>query len=243
MKVTTYLQETGILDFHHPVFERLGDDRGWPGLDDFHKIQAVHGFVQNEIAFGYNESDDMRASAILKDGYGQCNTKTTLAMALFRKLGIPCRCHGFLVDKSVQRGVINGVLYRLAPRRIIHSWTEIHFQDRWINLEGFILDKGYLQCLQQRFQGIQGPFCGYGVAVNNLQNPPIIWQGEHTYIQHESIVADLGVFDSPDLFYRQHGANLAGMRRLLFKQVVRHMMNRNVRRIRESGKETPCIRT
>ncbi len=238
----TYLQETGILDFSQPVFNRLSDSRGWKGLDPFNKIQAVYDFVQNEIAFGYNESDDIQASSILGDGYGQCNTKTSLSMALFRKLEIPCRFHGFKVDKSVQRGVINGLLYILAPKHIIHSWTEIYFQNRWINLEGLILDKSYLQNLQHRFQSFKGPFCGFGVAAENLQNPPIDWQGDHTYIQDQSIVLDLGLYDSPDVFYRQHGTNLRGIRRSMFKHVARHIMNRNVKRIRESGKEATCTK-
>ncbi|MBI5590092.1 MAG: transglutaminase domain-containing protein [Deltaproteobacteria bacterium] len=238
-----YLRETEILDFNQPEFNRLSDGRGWMKLDPYNKIRVVYEFVQNEIAFGYNASDDIRASRIFRDGYGQCNTKTALSMALFRKLEIPCRFHGFMVDKSVQRGVISGVLYLLAPRRIIHSWTEVYFQDRWVNLEGFILDKSYLQSLQHRFQRIKGPFCGYGVAAKNLQNPQVDWQGDHTYIQNESIVLDLGVFDSPDDFYRQHGANLRGVRGLLFKYGVRRIMNRNVQRIRKSGKEISCPRT
>ncbi len=233
-----YLQETPILDFHQPVFNKLIKGRDWTERDLFAKIQAVYDFVQNEIVFGYNESDDSRASRILQDGYGQCNTKTSLAMALFRKLKIPCRFHGFMVDKSVQRGVVDGLLYQLAPQQIIHSWTEIHFKNRWINLEGFILDRPYLRSVQQRFQNIKGAFCGYGVAADNLHNPPVAWQGDHTYIQNRSIVQDLGIFDAPDDFYQQYGTNLTGVRRFLFQYLVRHLMNRNVGCIRASGKET-----
>ncbi len=39
----------------------------------------------------------------MKDGYGQCNTKGTLFMALFRSVDIPCRFHGFTIDKKLQK--------------------------------------------------------------------------------------------------------------------------------------------
>jgi len=50
----------------------------------------------------------------------------------------------------------------------------------------------------------------------------------HTYIQKTGIDHDFGVFDSPDAFYEKHGANLSGLRRLLFVWMVRHMMNATI---------------
>ncbi len=46
---------------------------------------------------------------------------------------------------------------------------------------------------------------------------------------------DLGVFDAPDAFYGRHGTNLAGWKRWLFENRVRHIMNRNVARIRDGS--------
>jgi hypothetical protein len=41
--------------------------------------------------------------------------------------------------------------------------------------------------------------------------------------------------DDPDAFYARCGANLSGPKRWVFERIVRHMMNRNVDRIRRSG--------
>jgi len=71
--------------------------------------------VRDEIAVGYNESDDLIASRVLADGIGQCNTTGTLLMALLRAVGIPCRFHGFTIDKALQKGAITGFAYWLAP--------------------------------------------------------------------------------------------------------------------------------
>jgi hypothetical protein len=226
------LAVTPLLDFQHPALQQLIDERGWHDLLEFERIGAVYDFVRNDIAFGYNQSDDLPASHVLADGIGQCNTKGTLLMALLRAVGIPCRFHGFTIDKALQRGAITGLAYLLAPRNIIHSWVEIHFDGRWINLEGFILDAHYLASLQRRHPAATR-FCGYGAATPNLANPAVEWKGADTYIQKDGINHDYGCFDSPDVFYSRYGSNLSGFKRWLYQCVVRHWMNRNVANLRQ----------
>ena len=121
--------------------------------------------------------------------------------------------------------------YRLAPRRIIHSWVEVAYDGRWVALEGFILDERYLGSLQRRFAGAKR-FCGFGAATPDLQAPGVEWRGDDTFIQRDGIVDDFGVFDDPDAFYARHGANLSGLKRWLFVHVMRQGMNRNVARVR-----------
>ena len=230
------LTPTNLLDYRHPSLEALIRDRGWRSLPEFERVGAIYSFVRDDIPFGYNISDDLPASQVLADGIGQCNTKGTLLMALLRRCGVPCRVHGFTIDKSLQKGAITGIAYWLAPRSIVHSWVEIWFEGHWVNLEGFILDKQYLQRLQQRFADHRGAFCGFGAATSDLQNPPIDWKGTDTYIQKNGINHDFGVYDSPDEFYVRHGANLSGLKRWLFQHVIRHWMNGNVGRIRGGGR-------
>ena len=234
MKIDKYLKETKILNYSHPALGALVKKKQWENLSEYDKIGAIYGFVQNEIIFGYNKSDEIPASRVLQDGYGQCNTKGTLLMALFRKVGIACRFHGFTIDKILQKGAITGVLYKIAPNNIIHSWVEIYYQEKWVNLEGFILDKLYLNSLQKKFPEVQDNFCGYGVATSNFKSPIIDWQGGDTYIQKEGINNDYGVFDSPDDFYEKHGSNLSGLKKLIYSRFVRKLMNSNVAKIRQA---------
>ena len=229
------LAATPLLDFHHPGIEALVARRGWRALPMHERIGAVYDFVRNEIPFGYNEGDELPASRVLADGLGQCNTKGVLLMALLRAVGVPCRFHGFTIDKALQKGAVTGLAYRLAPRSIVHSWVEVELDGRWLNLEGFILDAAYLGRLQQRFAGARA-FCGYGAATPDLMNPGVDWCGRDTYIQKDGINHDFGVYDSPDAFFARHGSNLSGFKRWLFQRVVRHRMNRNVRRIREASR-------
>ena len=232
-----FTQPTPIANSDHPAIQTLIQDRRWDQLTTPKaRIGAAYHFVKDELPFGYNASDDLAASAVLTDGYGQCNTKGNLLVALLRALDIPTRFHGFKIDKHLQKGAIPAWMYPLAPQRILHSWVEVYDEDQWIPLEGFILDAQYLGALQQRFADHQGAFCGYGVATKDLHNPDVNWTGKPTYIQREGIVEDLGVFDHPDDLYAKVGTNLRGPKRWLYQQLFRHLMNRTVNTIRNTPK-------
>lgn len=118
-----YLKETYLLDFMHQSIQKLIDQQHWKELDDKQKIQQIYLFVRDSLQFGYNIADELKASTILKDGIGQCNTKSTLLMALLRGVGIQCRLHGFTIDKSLQKGAFTGIWYTLAPKNILHTWV------------------------------------------------------------------------------------------------------------------------
>jgi len=230
-----FLKETPMLDFNQPQIQDLIAQRKWRGLSQYDAIAAIYHYVRDEIRFGYNADDRLSASQVLNDGYGQCNTKGTLLMALLRAVGVPTRFHGFTIYNDLQRGAIPNYLFILAPERIIHSWVEVYQDGRWLNLEGYIIDKAYLKQIQKSFTGQCQSFSGFGIATKCLAEPDIDWRGEDTYIQSEGIADDFGVFNQPDDFYSHHGSNLSGVKKLLFRYLLRHLMNLNVNRIRTKG--------
>jgi transglutaminase-like putative cysteine protease len=224
-----------MLDIGNPRLRALSDARDWSQLPEDARIGAVYDFVRDEIPFGYNTSDDLPASAVLADGYGQCNTKTTLLMALLRLNGIGCRFHGATIDKKLQHGVMVAPFYWFAPRNIIHSWAEVTVDGRWVGLEGVILDAAYLDGLRAQTGQQPGPFLGYGVGTEDFANPPIDWHGTDTRIQATGVNRDFGVFDDPDAFYRSHGVNARGLKGWLYSNIMRTSMNKRVRGIRSAG--------
>ena len=226
------LQETKMLDYNSPNIQALIQERNWRELDEFNKIKEIYNFVRDEIKFGYNIDDSITASQVLKDGYGQCNTKGTLFMALLRGVGISCRVHGFTIDKKLQKGAMTGFVYANAPRNILHSWVELFYDGYWYELEAFILDVEYLTKLQQINPECTGSFCGYGVAVSDFQNPVIEWNGNHTYIQSEGINQDFGIYNSPDELLVEHHQEMSTLKNFMYRHVGRHLMNKNVSRIR-----------
>lgn len=158
--------------------------------------------------------------------------KATLLMALLRGVDIPNKIHGFTIDKPLQKGAIKGIWYKLSPDTILHSWVEVLVNEEWYYLEGVIIDKLYLKKLQEKNRNCT-TFCGYGVYTDNFTNPEIDWNLNHTYIQHKGINQDFGIFNTPDEFYSKHRQKLGFIKEFIFKNVVRHTMNKNVERIRE----------
>lgn len=227
-----YLRCTTLLNFDHESLADLIDGREWARLPEFDRIGAIYDFVRNEVPFGYNVTDALPASRVLRDGLGQCNTKTTLLMALLRGSGVPCRFHGAAIGKALQRGVVPGLVYPVAPAEIIHSWAEVFHDGRWVGLEGVILDDRYLGGLRAGVGAGATCFLGYGAGTDDLQEPNVRWSGADTEIQATGVTRDHGVFAAPDDFYRAHGENLSGLRGVLFRNVVQPWMNRRVVQIR-----------
>ena len=228
-----YLWETVMLDYSNDAIRQLVQDRKWREAEAFECIRAVYNFVRDEVLFGYNVDDAIPASRVLADGYGQCNTKGTLFMALLRACDIPCRVHGFTIDKKLQKGAMTGLVYLMAPRNVFHSWVEVLLEGQWYELEAFILDRGYLEKLQQANRECVGAFCGYGVAVKDFRNSVIDFDRNNTYIQSEGINRDFGVYDCPDDLLKEHHQEMSPVKAFMYRNLGRHLMNRNVRRIRD----------
>lgn len=227
-----YLEETFLLNYSNHNIISLVNKNNWNSLSDYEKILNIYNFVRDDILFGYNSQDNIPASKVLEDGYGQCNTKAILFMSLLRSVNIPCRIHGFTIDKKLQKGALKNFYYTLSPKNIIHTWVEVYYNKKWYNLEGFILDVKYIKALQSKFSDSKKSFCGYGVATDNLQNPQIYWNENNTYIQKNGINNDFGVFNNPDDFFSKHKQKLNFIKKYLYKKYIRFLMNNNIKNIR-----------
>ena len=81
-----YLKETKMLDYSNPNIQQLIENRKWLELREFDRLKSIYNFVRDEILFGYNIDDNIPASKVLKDGFGQCNTKGTFAYGFAQSL-------------------------------------------------------------------------------------------------------------------------------------------------------------
>lgn len=199
-----YLEETLLLNFSANKIQKLIEDRSWRNLNQNDKINSVYDFVRDEITFGYNKYDELTAEEILQDGYGQCNTKSILLMALLRALDIPCRIHGFYIHKRMQKGALTGIMYILAPKLIVHAWTEVFYKNEWIALEGVIIDSLYLDKVKCKLSRISNNDLGYGISVKDHTKINVCWEGKSTYIQSASITNDLGIYNNPDILFKEY---------------------------------------
>lgn len=232
MDMKSYLQATSLVDYNHPTIQKLILEQFWNEANDYEKIRQIYDYVRNQIKFGYNRGDDIPASEVLADGYGQCNTKSILLMALLRGVGIPSRIHGFYIDKKMQKGALTGIVYTFAPRNIVHAWTEVQYQGKWIALEGVIIDDPYLYQVKEMICSYNGGHIGYGVSVKDKKNINLCWRGDSTYIQNFSITEDLGCFDSPDEFFAAYNNTKSPFKKAMLN-LLRKRINRRTDAIRE----------
>ena len=137
----------------------------------------------------------MSAVEVLQDGFGQCNTKATLLMALLRSVNIPCRLHAFNVSKDFQKEALPQIIYLLAPKYILHTWVEVFFNDKWIALEGSIIDKNYLYTVQQKYTEHKGIFKKFAIATKKTWKQLIlIGTGNDVFIQKKKLLLMIMVY-------------------------------------------------
>mgnify|MGYP005968814343 CR=1 FL=1 len=55
----------------------------------------------------------------------------------------------------------------------------------------------------------------------------------NTYIQSEGINQDFGGYDCPDELLKEHHQEISAFKAFAYRHIGRHLMNRNVRKIRE----------
>ncbi|MFW5838687.1 MAG: transglutaminase-like domain-containing protein [Bacillota bacterium] len=227
-----YLKETSLLNFNHNAIKTLIKTSGWSRLDPYKQIDAAYTYVRDNIRFGYSKEDALKASDVLISGIGQCNTKGTLLMALLRGLNIPCKIEGFHVDASFQKQLLPPILRLLGPKRFLHSKIHVYYDGNYIPLEGYVLDRDYLTGLKNMLPNHQGPLYSYAVATKDFNDLHIDWQGKETFIQKDAIVQSLGTYKDPDSLFDNHYQPFSKVKKVIYKNGVRHLMNLRVNRIR-----------
>lgn len=194
---------TILLDYEHPSVVRFRDDalKGVRGGARA-KLKALYTAI-TKLPLGYNRNDDIPASEVLRDGYGQCNTKTTLLLALARSVGVPCRVHAYRLSKELQRERHSAWLVAFMPRTTLFFWPEFFLDGSWEPLQRVVHEesKRWLSC----------PFDGARYTLEPVQPH---W-----------IERDDDVWDSPDAYFARHSPTVTGWRRLGFALLGRRLMN------------------
>ena len=229
-----YLEPSQLLDYTHPDIQQLITSKGWDtSKTKTDLIGEVYSFVRDEIAYGYTRSFSLTASQILAKGYGNCITKSTLLMALLRAVGVPCRFHAMTISKVIFRGLLPKLSYKMAIKHPHHAWVEVQYNNKWLAMEGHIVDRPYLLKLQAKFPDYMGSFYGYGMAVLNFKKPDNRWSENSTYVQNQAIEEDLGIFDTPDDFFSKYPAADDYTQSFRYKAIIRGRLNKSIKAVRD----------
>ena len=227
-----------LADHGHPLVKDLAARLTQCQETQRQKIEAIFLYVRDDIAFGFPAEGDMvPAWRTIELKLGQCNTKTTLFVALCRAAGIQARAHFSLISRDIQRGLFRGVMFRLMPREISHSWAEVLVDGRWVALDGFINDMPYFLAARRRLRQL-GWDVGLSVACNAGDASADFDLTHEKYVQMAAVTTDQGVWDEPGQYYASGlYANRPGFFKLAVYRLLLPLLNARVAKLRNSCPE------
>lgn len=197
------------------------------------RLASLFLFVRDEIKFGFPEDGDLvMASETLRTGFGQCNTKATLLLALCKASMIPARIHFSLIGKEIQKGFFTGIAYWMMPSQISHSWIEVDIEGRWRRIDTFINDLPLFEaaCAELKRRGER---TGFSIALSDGEASADLNLDNEAFQQMAAVTDDQGVWDDPAEYYDSGlYRNRPGVLRLWFYQRLIGSINRRVERLR-----------
>ncbi|KIT17774.1 transglutaminase-like domain-containing protein [Jannaschia aquimarina] len=197
------------------------------------KLDRLFRYVRDDIVFGFPpEGDFVKASDTIRFGYGQCNTKATLLLALCKACRIPARIHFSLIRKDIQKGFFTGLAYWLVPDEISHSWIEVEIDGRWRKIDTFINDLPLFNAAKEALHE-RGWSTGYSLALTDGEASPDLDLDHEAFQQMAAVTGDHGTWDDPaDYYASAKYRNRPGRVKLWAYRLMIGRINRRVRDLR-----------
>lgn len=196
------------------------------------KLESIFNFVRDGIRFGFTPRwDEVRASEVMGYGFGYCNTKATLFLALCQASGIPARVHYGLIDVRIMRGIFPSFVLAMMPRAGGHSWIDVHLEGRWKHVDSYINDRAFYDRARRRLEA-SGLSFGYSVSFVDGKSSCDFNFGERGFVHMGAVVEDHGSWEDPadyfasDKYLRFNAVQKAGY------PMIAMLANRRIERIR-----------
>ena len=222
-----------LADFDHPIIQELAARLTKSEATPRGKLDRIFHYVRDDILFGFPvDGDFVNASDTIRLGYGQCNTKATLLLALCKAIGISSRIHFSLITKDIQKGFFRGLAYWLMPNEISHSWVEVEIEGRWRRIDTFINDIDLFDAAKAKIKRL-GWSVGYSVALEDGEASADLNLDHEVYQQMAAVTDDHGTWDDPSLYYEsKHYRNRPdGFRMWVYRHLIGGI-NRRVEAVR-----------
>ncbi len=199
------------------------------------KVLRIFNYVRDEIKFGFpREGDWVAASKTLQIKIGQCNTKSTLFLALCKALNIPARIHFSLIKREIQHGVFPAFLYVFLPKKLSHSWIEVKIDQQWIQIDGYIDDLIYFRGAMNKLAK-SGWEIGFAIACKGDQLSPELNLKQKKFVQMCAVIEDHGVWDEPVEYYQSKlYKNRPSAMKQFFYRLFIPLVNARIEKIRNA---------
>ncbi len=165
------------------------------------KSIALHDYVREKVKFGFNDRfDAAEPDYTLGFGFGHCNPKSRLLVALFRAVGLESYQHFVAIPKDILKGAVPASRYWMMPAELSHSYVEVKVEGAWCTLDSHIIDTPLLRGAQDRLIR-EGRSPGYGVRSDSTNT----WDGQgNAFSQFDPsmMIEDHGRVDDLEAYFR-----------------------------------------
>ena len=224
-----------LADNQHPLVRETAKELAGREKSVVGMLEKLFYYVRDDIRFGFPADGDLvKASETVRSRAGQCNTKSTLFLALCKVVDIPARIHFSLIRKEIQRGLFTGIGYALLPSLLSHSWLEVKIDQRWVRIDAFINDLMFYNAGKTALKE-KGWTTGYSISCDNGDCSAEFSIEKEGFMQMDAVVTDHGVWNDPSEYYGTDAyRNRPNPVVLLFYRFMIKRVNRRVARMRSS---------
>jgi len=224
-----------LSDNSHPLVQQTANTLVSGVSEPKDKLARIFHYVRDEIVFGFPpEGDFVKASQTIMRGYGQCNTKGILFLALCQVAGIPARLHFSRISKEIQHGFFMGLFYAFMPKEITHAWLEVEIEGHWYSVDTFINDLTLHNGAVRKLKNI-GWNTGFSVSRVAGEPSAELDLSKTQYSQMGAVVGDDGTTDQPAKFFDGPDyLNRPGPIKQLLYRLYLPLVNRRIRLLRKT---------
>ena len=174
---------------------------------------ALHNYVRESIRFGFNRYFDAATpDYTLACGYGHCNPKSRLMVALFRAVGLESYQHFVVLPKDILKDAMPANRYWMIPAELSHSYVDVRVEGHWYAIDSFIVDTP-LMLGAQALLAAEGRDLGFGTLCDATN----VWDGQSdAFSQFDArmMKEDHGRVDDLEAYFRdgQYRNRVFGLR-------------------------------
>ena len=202
----------------HEVIERIVTKTS----TECEKAIQLHDYVRENVKFGFNKYFDASPpDYTLSYGYGHCNPKSLLMIALFRAAGLESYQHFVTIPKDILKDAIPPNRYWLVPAELYHSYVDVKVEGKWCMIDSFIVDTSLLKGAQARLAQ-ENRSLGYGVRADSVN----VWDGQcdaFSQFDKNMMIEDYGRIDDLEAYFNNKGYHQLVFERRLFTRMFRFM--------------------
>jgi Transglutaminase-like superfamily len=229
---TAWLRETAQLDVSASIVRLTATQLTRELKTHRSKAVALHDYIKN-LPFGCTSQFlQIKASGVIRLGYGDCHTKGLLFVALLRAVGVPARLRFVTLPTRFLNGLID-----TGSQTMTHAIAQVYLDTRWYQTDTYVVDAALSREARELLQAANARQ-GFGVHLQGDQD----WNGfDDAHAQssaHDASslpVVDWGVAHDPAHFYADasHAALRHSFAMRMKWMLGAHRVNRKVEQIRQ----------